>query len=329
MQKFVIVLCFFCISFLSVSCTLYPELAENGKNAPTSARCLGCHTDIYNEWWESSHARSFTNPVFRETTNGYQYTFCLGCHAPETIFTDKIEFRTINSEEGVHCNSCHLYNGKLSGPTPAHGPHPVEGGNLFFKSSELCGQCHIGTFKMWQSSGPLNDKKTCQDCHMPSIKRKLVQDDPWQRMYPEREGKRHTFTFQHLSNSDDALLLVSFVKVIHHEGKIGGILEVENAGIPHSVPTGDYGYRKVAVRIELQDEEGNMMDVNEESMFVELRTALQYKEKRQVPFCFNWDGKVYAIKVMLVRTSFQGERDILLAEKTFNHFSLFNDTDVY
>ena len=45
------------------------------------------------------------------------------------------------------------------------------------------------------------------------------------------------------------------------------------------MPTGDYGYREVVVTIELQDEKGQMREFKKESLFVEMKTALQYKEK--------------------------------------------------
>lgn len=207
--------------FLSPGCIVYPELAEKGMKAPKSERCGDCHRDIYNEWKDSPHAHSFTNTAFKEETNNYQFAFCLGCHAPETIFTDKrIEPRGVNLAEGVNCNSCHLNDCKLSGPTAARGPHPIAEKNQFFRTSEMCGKCHVGTFRTWQEISMAENKKTCQDCHMPAIKRKLIQDDPWQKIYPKREGKQHLFSFQHLFNQNDTPLQLSFKKVTHSDGKI-------------------------------------------------------------------------------------------------------------
>ena len=309
---------FLALSFPPIGCVVYPELVEKGPNAPKSERCGDCHRDIYTEWKDSPHAHSFSNNAFREETNEYQFTFCLGCHAPDTIFTDKkIEPRSVNQLEVVNCNSCHLNDCKLSGPTPAHGPHPISGKNPFFRTSEICGKCHVGTFKTWQAAGITEDKKTCQDCHMPAITRKLIQDDPWQKIYPKREGKQHLFSFQTSFDRNENLLKVSFIQVIHSEGKIEGVLELENTGIPHSVPTGDYGYREVVITIELQDETGRIKDFKEESLFVEMNTALKYKEKRNIPFCFNWGRDPYTLKAELIRTTFNKDSKILLAETTY------------
>ncbi|MCF6158292.1 MAG: hypothetical protein E3K32_06925 [wastewater metagenome] len=302
--------------FLPVSCVIYPELVEKGVNSPKSERCGDCHRDIYYEWKESPHARSFTSTAFKEETNEYQFTFCLGCHVPETIFTDnKVESRKINVTEGVNCNSCHLNDCKLSGPTSAYGPHPISEKDPFYKTSELCGKCHISTFKVWQESDVAGYKKTCQDCHMPAVQRKLIQDDPWQKIYPKREGKQHVFSYQNLK--DKTLLVMSFVKVTHSEGKIEGILEVENIGVPHSVPTGDYGYREVIVTIEMQDKTGCVINSQKKSLFVEMNTALKYKEKMTIPFCFYGNEDVGAVKANMIRTSLYKDTNVLLAETIY------------
>ncbi len=314
-----------CISFFSlsacllpVSCTLYPELVETGHKSPQSERCGDCHQDIYREWKDSPHASSFINAAFREETNEYQFTFCIGCHAPETIFTDeKIKPRKVNESEGVNCNSCHLNDCKLSGPTPAHGPHPIAGENPFFRSSELCGKCHVGTYAAWKESDMAEGKKTCQDCHMPAITRKLIQDDPWQKIYPKREGKQHLFSSLAFFQNNGSSLPLSFTHVTRSAGKVEGILELENTGIPHRVPTGDYGYRKVVVAVELLDNAGRVIESKRESLFVELKTALPYKGKKSIPFCFAGGENVSMIKATVVRTSFQKDKDFLLAETTY------------
>lgn len=308
----------FAIGLLLTGCVVYPELAERGVKAPSAERCGDCHADIYHEWKNSSHAHSFTDPAFREETNEYQFTFCLGCHAPETIFTDgSVEARAVSREEGVNCNSCHLNDCKLSGPTPAHGPHPIAEKNPFFRTSEMCGKCHVGTFKTLQRSQTLKDKETCQGCHMPAIKRKLIQDDPWQKIYPEREGRQHLFSFEALSHANKDLLSLSFIKVTRSHGKIEGILELENTGVPHSIPTGDYGYREVIVKIELLDGTGLLKDSRMESLFIERGTALQYKEKRHIPFSFRYENGLPLLRATMTRTSFNKDRNILLAERDY------------
>lgn len=313
--KFLISLFFLPVCLFPVSCTIYPELVETGPKSPKSERCGECHQDIYREWKDSPHARSFANEAFREETNDYQFTFCIGCHAPETIFTDeKIKPRKVNESEGVNCNSCHLNDCKLSGPTPAHGPHPIAAENPFFRSSELCGRCHVGTYAAWQASGATESRKTCQDCHMPAINRKLIQDDPWQKIYPKREGKQHLFASLAFFKNDENPLKLSFIQVNRTEGMVEGLLELENTGIPHSVPTGDYGYREVVVTVKLLDNAGRVVALKQESLFVELKTAVPYQGKKHIPFSFSGSTNVSVIKATMVRTSFNNDKNTLLAE---------------
>lgn len=153
---------------------------------------------------------------------------------------------------------------------------------------------------------------------MPAIKRKLIQDDPWQKIYPKRDGKQHLFSSGTLFHGNENLLKLSFIQVTRSEGKIEGVLELENTGVPHSIPTGDYGYREVVVTVALLDKAGRIADLIRESLFVELKTALPYKGKKCIPFCFRRSENSFVIKATMVRTSFHKDRNVLLAETTRN-----------
>lgn len=111
-------------------------------------------------------------------------------------------------------------------------------------------------------------------------KAKAIQDDPWQKIYPKRDGKQHLFSSLAMFHGNENLLKLSFIQVTRSEGKIKGVLELENTDIPHSVPTGDYGYREVIVTTELLDKTGQIIDLKKESLFIELKTALPYKGKK-------------------------------------------------
>ncbi len=308
---------FLAVSFLSAGCAGYPELVIKGIKAPKAERCGECHQAIYKEWKQSPHANSYTSAAFREETHEYQFAFCLGCHVPDTIFTDsKIEPRSANLADGVNCSGCHLDDCKMSGPTPAYGPHPIADKNPFFRRSELCGKCHAGIFQSWLESNRREVQKTCQDCHMHEVERTLIQDDPWQMIYPKRVGKQHLFIVETLVISTENLLTISFNEVVSSDNRIKGVLEIENTGIPHSVPAGDYGYREVEVVIQLQDKAGCILDSKEVSLFVEMKTALQYKEKRDIPFSFVQNKDAYSIKATLNRTSLDKDINVSLIEST-------------
>lgn len=320
MQAYRIVfpLIFLATAFLLAGCAGYPELVEKGIKAPKSERCGECHQAIYKEWRQSPHANSYTSAAFREETNEYHFAFCLGCHAPETIFTDsKIEPRRVNLAEGVNCKGCHLDDCKMSGPTPAYGPHPITDKNPFFRRSELCGKCHVSIFQSWQESNRREGQKTCQECHMHEVERKLIQDDPWQKIYPKRMGRQHLFIVETMIITTENLLTMSFTEVVSSDNRIKGVLEIANTGIPHSVPAGEYGYREVEVVIQLQDKAGCILDSKERSLFVEMKTALPYKEKRDIPFSFVQNKDAYSIKAILNRTLPDNDINVSLIESTY------------
>ncbi len=305
-------------ALLLAGCVCYPELVEKGAKAPKSERCGECHQAIYKEWVQSPHANSYTSAAFREETDEYQFSFCLGCHAPETIFAgSQIEARSINLAEGVNCKACHLDDCKMSGPTPAHGPHSIAENNPFFRRSELCGKCHVGIFQAWRESNQKEGQKTCQECHMHAVERKLIQDDPWQRMYPRRMGRQHLFIVETMIITTENLLTMSINEVVSSDNRIKGVLEIVNTGIPHSVPAGDYGYREAGVVIQLQDKTGGVLDSKEMGLFVEMKTALQYKEKRNIPFSFAQNKDACSIKAMLNRASFEKNINVSLIESTY------------
>jgi hypothetical protein len=84
--------------------------------------CGNCHTEIYDEWRRSSHARSADNPRFLSLYAGQAQSWnltrehplgvgvCAACHAP--TFTDStLEYDLTKvvgvAAAGVHCDYCH------------------------------------------------------------------------------------------------------------------------------------------------------------------------------------------------------------------------------
>lgn len=304
---------------LLVGCS-HSGLARRGEESPPAERCGECHIEIYKEWEGSPHAKSFSSEDFRETTNDYSFKFCLGCHAPESIYVEgEPRPRTTKLEEGVSCNGCHLTEDcKLAGPLKSRAPHPVGQEHKLYLGSELCGKCHVKTFKEWQKSSQ-KDKKTCQDCHMPAVKRKLIQDEPWQRLYRRKEAKRHTF-----SPAEEFLLSERPIKINLESQEVEGPLlqgkiGIENTSIPHSLPTGDYGYREAVLRIRLKGREGGGVLLKEDSFFVETDTALKFGEKRVLSLSIP-SGALRgnaSLMVELLRNTFQGETKMVLVREEF------------
>lgn len=93
----------------------------------SATECGKCHEEIYNQWSQSMHSRSVSDPVYRAVfremmtqTSGKQKAFCLSCHAPVASVSGKFigddsamnwdALNTIESQ-GVTCDFCHTISG--------------------------------------------------------------------------------------------------------------------------------------------------------------------------------------------------------------------------
>ncbi|MDR4506294.1 MAG: cytochrome c family protein [Candidatus Scalindua sp.] len=299
---------------------IYPELVKRGAAFPGSERCGDCHIAIYKEWADSLHAQSYVNEEFRTSSGDYEFQFCLSCHVPETVLTESQEIkpRSHNVEDGVDCQGCHLTSDcYLSGPHSGIGPHPIKKNEALYKDSKLCGKCHIGTYEEYLRYVNDEKKETCQDCHMPAVKRKLIQDEPWQKIHKRKEGKAHTFSRADAMEAHKDFVELSFSEIKKTDNLIAGRVKIRNILITHSVPTGDYGYREVLLLINLKNNFGRIVRSRHESMFVELGTQLKPMEKREYFFSFAIDEiaeEITDLEAILYRTDFKRTNKTVLAK---------------
>ena len=316
---------------------LHPELVERGEDSPGSKECSECHIDIYNEWAESSHSKSYINEKFQVSSNNYEYKFCLGCHIPDMILkslnngsedqagvdwselkNEEIVARSYNREDGVDCQGCHLTEDcKLAGPHDGVSPHPSEKKEELYKRSELCGICHKDTFEEYLTYLAEGNYETCQDCHMPAVNRKLIQNEPWQKLHKKKEGKAHTFSVSSAIEKNKDFIDIKFTEINIGNNQITGNVEIINTKVNHSIPTGNYGYREVLLLINLKDDLGRIIQFKQESMFVELNTQLKPGEKKVYRFVFNLDdksGELKELEAILFRTNFNRTDKMLFAK---------------
>ncbi len=156
-----------------------PRLSES--NFTSARKCGECHQDIYQQWSQSMHSRSFTDPIYRavvdkmiEKSGGKNKAFCLSCHAPvasvsgttldASVPIDWNAFSAI-AAEGVTCDFCHTMSGNENrgknisvsayvyprrGLTEVkYGRHPDANNrehmtevSSFLTSAEVCAVCH-------------------------------------------------------------------------------------------------------------------------------------------------------------------------------------------
>jgi len=228
------------------------------QQLPLSTDCQRCHGEVVAEWAESPHAGAWTSPSFAALTVDHSAEACLGCHAPAPIgYAGEIALRADHREEGVTCISCHLVPDAAAAPLTMRGPHPrttpvdvhpIEVDALFLRA-ELCGTCHARALEQWRAAPEPADgsaKKSCQECHMPGVRRTIESYDP-ERPYSGAlvalgrpvDGRRHRFDvpqepWQHVALE------------ARHEGR-RWIVDVRN-DVPHALPTGAFGRRELVLR---------------------------------------------------------------------------------
>lgn len=255
-------------------CASFEHLTTVTEEFPRAKDCGKCHVEIFHEWAASDHATAYTNPHYRGMTDNYEFADCLSCHAPEPMASDRPPTaRSMGRIEGVTCVSCHLEQGKLSGPMEPTGkvaPHPIGVRPEFYGGSVICGRCHEGTFVEWQSVAD-QDKKSCQHCHMSPVKRTVTQATGWVSnvivgFEKEVAQKRHDLAILAAGLEEQP---VSFG--IQRSGK-DVVLVVKN-NLPHALPTGDFGYRVLLMEVFAVGVQGNMVSLGQREFAKELGNA--------------------------------------------------------
>jgi len=173
----------------AAGCSGFGDLTDVRTVTPPAARCGECHDAIAEEWRASAHAAAFVSPLFRAASADAEFERCVPCHAPGALLfaPGRPAARAALREEGVHCLACHLdarcpgaiespspdpAEFAMAGPYPATGlvqPHPIVVRPDDHRSAAFCGRCHEGTYAEWQRAE--GRKPTCQECHMPPVRR--------------------------------------------------------------------------------------------------------------------------------------------------------------
>jgi hypothetical protein len=194
---------------VSAACAT-PALAQSRPVAPGNtaasafqpAQNCSCHSMFIQEWSQSLHSKSLSDPLFKvkvaEANAASQNKlgpFCLKCHGPVGTMTGQLANTDPKSAaaQGIPCSFCHqvtgasaptnnvsllldpsgVYRAQVATPTA---PHPTAV-SPFHNSSEICGSCHNvahpgnglpveSTYTEWQGSPQAKAGITCQDCHM-------------------------------------------------------------------------------------------------------------------------------------------------------------------
>lgn len=292
-----------------LGCASFEHLTQVTNTFPQARECGKCHIEIYGEWSQSDHAGAYTNPHFQAATNEYAFEDCLSCHAPEPMLTAGTpELRPGKREEGITCVSCHLEEEMLSGPLEPTGkvhPHPIGVRPEVYRNSDICGRCHEGTMRQWNSVE--TEKNTCQECHMEPVTRKVTQatggmSNVLVAMEKEVPQRRHGFR---ILNDMQAPGLITLAAT-----RSDSTLEVriENH-LPHDLPTGDFGFRILTLDVFASDASGSSTLIKTWELAGELGTAIPPQGVHT--WSLDLAGDVKTVRAILTRRSYDGQALVL------------------
>lgn len=195
------------------------SVPAQGLDAST-ASCATCHSEIHREWRSGAHAGAWVNPIYRNWIKTKKRPkSCHSCHIPTGALAKaprKPKARTDDLDDGVHCATCHVLEGRVHGPFGAEtDAHKSQKSELFGPTSiDLCLSCHnrppspnlpLGrdfTGAKLQAKG-----KSCKGCHMPEVERHMAIDpDTGKPAGPKRKGRSHRL----LGPSDPEFLAKAF-----------------------------------------------------------------------------------------------------------------------
>ena len=125
--------------------------------------CGKCHEKQYDDWKESMHSNSFSDPIHQANLKADGMEFCSGCHLPmaeqtpvlvkmveggEPIVEPNPDFQPELMSEGANCAVCHLRQWVRHGPR-IEGETEEEMSQIHevkfsedYEKSEFCANCH-------------------------------------------------------------------------------------------------------------------------------------------------------------------------------------------
>ena len=194
----------------------------------SSKQCQECHTEVYAEWEDSWHAKSYIDPDVREQSQDFANTDCIDCHAPKPVLLTGVGKRVLpradRRVEGVDCISCHLLpNGDIAGTItdPTAPCRPVATVDL--QRPDYCGVCHNQhkTVDQWKATPYAEQGIGCVECHM-----------------PHRDGDPNKGRYHQMLGGHDLGLIQGSVALRASRQDDGVVrVEVENHSVGHAYPT--------------------------------------------------------------------------------------------
>ena len=274
------------------------------KSAKT---CKNCHEKIFQAWKDGRHALAWNSETFIEDSENRSKEKCLPCHIPEVVLAgEKPDSRIENRDEGIFCFSCHVKSEVMRGPYDLFSPpHPTKQ-DLNYRKSLYCSSCHVKTYKEWVNSG---SKETCQSCHMPRHRGRLVQKFPLHFLHTSKEVADHSVPAGRADENDLSL------EARWLENRLE--ITLENKGVPHGLPTADSGDPRLYLYLDALSTDGKTLEQFKEILAPQQETALQFMQRRG--FNFMLPPEVYKIAISIqIKQAWRKEK-IELLQKVLIH----------
>ncbi len=188
--------------------------------------------------------------------------------------------------------------------------------NEFLTKSDFCGKCHKAVFQQWaEAPVPAAERKTCQDCHMPLVRRKTVSGSLWDLLHPTVEVRKHMDARPAPTPGHPNITMTLSIDEASAQTVCGSVT-VTNMVAQHSLPAGEYGFREIAVIVTLVDRYGVASAKHVDRFVAQKRTFLPYREPQVLPFRFEpVPADAQALKVQVVRSSYAGVQDVIAEEE--------------
>lgn len=243
--------------------------ATQAAPASLTSLCAFCHPWMAEQWEQTAHARSSTNPAFLAALEGAEEPdTCQACHTPQPILAtgldQPVSARDWDADLGVDCRSCHQ-DGMAAqvGPLASEWApfHATVEDPAFRTSDALCAPCHgareprydqVSSFRASRYPG---EGRSCQSCHLERERGPVSYGTRHVRI----ERSRHD-----MLGSDSTALLESAATV--RVRLVGPRLEASltNSGTGHMLP----GSAGPEIRFHLQALDGAGKVLSEETVAI-------------------------------------------------------------
>jgi hypothetical protein len=264
------------------------EAKALGLSGLKASDCGVCHTSIYEEWRQSTHAQAWVDPQFQaEISKDPDVAWlCQNCHTPvsnqQAVLSrlvssvrkpekqNNTSFNADFRDEGVTCLACHWRPQGIAAPhRNVNAPHrTVYAPDL--ADDKLCSRCHQATarledalvchFNTGVEKAEAGVDTRCSSCHMPTVNRPVVLGGT------ARVGGVHSWAGSGLGKGVgpavpglQSLAVSDMSATRSANGELEAGLIVSNIGAGHMVPTGD-PERYILLTVSVVAKDGTVTD---------------------------------------------------------------------